>query len=149
MKRSVSAVGLDEFVEVAKALGNPARLRILAMLRNGSLCVCQITSVLRFSGSTVSAHLSELRRAGLVTEQKRGKWVHYRLSEEPPLRRVLDDVLRLVADDGQLREDARVIEAVREIPVDDLCRAGLDLAAVGVKQQLPGIGERGERDNDV
>lgn len=144
MKRSVSAVGLDEFVEVAKALGNPARLRILAMLRKGSLCVCQITSVLRFSSSTVSAHLSELRRAGLVTEQKRGKWVHYRLSEDPPLRRLLDDVLRLVADDEQLREDARVIEAVREISVDDLCRAGLDLTAVGVKTAAPRyVGERG------
>ncbi len=124
--------GLDEFVDVAKALGHPGRLRILAMLREGALCVCQITSVLGLSGSSVSAHLSDLRRSGLVTEQKRGKWVHYRLTEDGPLRGLVRDVLGLAAADPQLREDARVIDALRAVPVDQLCRAGLDLAAVGV-----------------
>jgi hypothetical protein len=46
------------------------------------------------------------------------------------------EVLRVVEDDPQLREDAGVIEALREIPVGDLCRAGLDLTAVGVKPAL-------------
>jgi len=134
MATPTSAVlGLDEFVEVAKALGHPGRLRILAMLRDGELCVCQMTSVLGLSGSTVSEHLSDLRRAGVVAEEKRGRWVYYRLTESESLGRLVGDVLRLVAGDQQLREDARVIEAVRTVPVDDLCRAGLDLVAVGVK----------------
>lgn len=124
---------LAAFVAVAKALGHPARLRMVAMLRGGELCVCQLTSVLRLSGSTVSAHLSDLRRARLVVEQKRGKWVYYRLSDDESMRRLLNEVLRLLTDDPQLREDARVIEALRSVPVDDLCRAGLDLTAVGVK----------------
>ena len=57
----------------------------------------------------------------------------------------VEEVLRLVADDPQLREDASVIEALRAIPVDELCRAGLDLTAVGLKP-LPAsaVGERGE-----
>jgi arsenate reductase/ArsR family transcriptional regulator len=122
-----------EFVEVAKALGHPGRLRMLAMLRDGPLCVCQITSVLGLSGSTVSAHLSDLRRARLVAEQKLGKWVHYRLTDDASMRGLVRDVLRLVGGDPQLFEDARVIDAVRAVPVDDLCRAGLDLAAVGVR----------------
>ncbi len=124
---------LDDFVEVAKALGHPARLRIVAMLRDGELCVCQLTSVLGLSGSTVSAHLSDLKQARLVAEQKRGKWVYYRLSEAESMRGLVNEVLRLLEDDPRLREDARVIEALREVPVDDLCRAGLDLIAVGVK----------------
>jgi ArsR family transcriptional regulator len=65
----LAAARLDAVVEAAKALGHPGRLRILAMLRGGPLCVCQITAALGLSGSTVSAHLSDLRRAGLVTEQ--------------------------------------------------------------------------------
>ncbi len=128
-----SAARLDEIVEVAKALGHPGRLRILAMLRGGELCVCQLTSVLALSASTVSAHLSDLRHAGLVREQKRGKWVYYRLSGDPALDRLVTAVLRQLPDDPQLRDDARVIGELRAVPVDDLCRAGLDLNAVGVR----------------
>jgi DNA-binding transcriptional ArsR family regulator len=121
-------------VEMAKALGHQARLRILAMLREGPLCVCQITSVLGLASSTVSEHLSELRRAGWVFEEKRGKWVFYQLTETEPLRQLAEAILQLVGADPQLREDAEVIRALRTVPVDDLCRAGLDLAAVGVKR---------------
>jgi ArsR family transcriptional regulator len=124
---------LGAVVEVAKALGHPARLRMVAMLRDGELCVCQLTSVLGLSASTVSAHLSDLRRARLVSEEKRGKWVYYRLSDDQSMRRLITEVLRLLTDDPRLREDARVIDALRSVPVDDLCRARLDLTAVGVK----------------
>lgn len=125
-------------VEVAKALGHPGRLRLLGMLRGGELCVCQLTSVLGLSGSTVSAHLSDLRRARLVAEQKRGKWVYYRLTGDQSVRGLLDEMLRQVADDPQLLEDNRVTSALRSVPVDDLCRAGLDLIAVGVKPAAKG-----------
>src|SRR3989338_7764103 len=71
-----------QVVAVAKALGHPARLRILAMLAQGApLCVCQMPSVLELAASTVSGHLNELRRSGLVTEEKAGKLVYYRLDE--------------------------------------------------------------------
>ncbi len=135
---------LGDFVEVAKALAHPGRMRVLAMLRDGPLCVCQITSVLDLAGSTVSVHLSDLRRAGLVAEQKRGKWVYYRLTATGPLGRLLRLVLRLVDDDPQVRNDARVIEELRTIPVDDLCRAGLDLRAVGVRPALAGARGKGQ-----
>lgn len=127
------AWSLDDFVEVAKALGHQGRLRILAMLSEGELCVCQITAVVGLSGSTVSAHLSDLRRADLVTEEKRGKWVYYRFTEDASLGGLVRDALHLVAGDPRFGEDRRVIEALRSVPVDDLCRAGLDLVAVGVR----------------
>jgi DNA-binding transcriptional ArsR family regulator len=141
---------VEDFVEVAKALGHQGRLRILAMLRSGELCVCQITAVLALSGSTVSAHLADLRRAGLVAEEKRAKWVYYRLTDDEALRELVHDVLRLVAADAQLREDVRTLDGVRSVPVDELCRVGLNLAAVGVRPAGRDVRatERGRRHGD-
>ena len=63
---------LTQTVALARAVGNPARLRIAAMLRTGELCVCQITEVLGLAPSTVSAHLRVLRQVGITTERKFG-----------------------------------------------------------------------------
>lgn len=126
-------VTIDTLVDVGAALAHPGRLRILAMLREGDLCVCQMTSVVRLAFSTMSNHLAILRRAGLVTEEKRGRWVHYRLAEEEPLGSLVREILHLVNEDRQILEDGRVIGAVRRIPLEDLCRAGLNLKAVGIK----------------
>ena len=76
---------LPTLVDAVKALAHPGRLRMLAMLQGGDLCVCQMTAVLDLAASTVSSHLSDLRRAGLVTERKSGKWVHYHLIDAGPL----------------------------------------------------------------
>ena len=73
---------LQSAVGVLKAMGHPVRLRILALLRNGELCVCQITALLALANSTVSAHLADLKRAGLVSKRKEGRWVFYRLADE-------------------------------------------------------------------
>src|SRR5512146_2972049 len=71
---------LTRLVQLHKAIGHPVRLRLLAMLREGPLCVCQMTVVTRLAASTVSEHLSELRRAGLLSERKEGRWVECRLA---------------------------------------------------------------------
>ena len=55
---------LSATVHALKALAHPGRLRILAMLRGGELCVCQMTAVLDLAASSVSAHLADLKRAG-------------------------------------------------------------------------------------
>lgn len=89
-----------------KTLGHPARLRILAMLRHNRLSVCQVASVLDVAPSTASGYLAELRRADLVVEQREGKWVYYRLSDEDPNAALLRFVLVLVAADPQVVQDA-------------------------------------------
>lgn len=66
-----------------KALAHPMRMRILALLREGGLCVCQITEVLGIPTSTALEHLTEPRRAGVLTERKAGRWVHYGIGENP------------------------------------------------------------------
>jgi DNA-binding transcriptional ArsR family regulator len=123
---------LSELVAVYKALGHPARLRILAMLRGGELCVCQITAVLGLAASTVSAHLSELRRAGLVVERKDGRWVAYRLAEQAA-RPLLGQLGELVENDPKARADADLLRALRRVPLERLCRADLDLKRVGIR----------------
>ena len=122
---------LDAAVSAAAALGHPARLRTLAMLRSGELCVCQITAVLELAPSTVSAHLKELRRAGLVSERKAGRWVHFGLAEEPAARAWIAAALAAAGDDRQLAFDARLVAVLRALPVEDLCRSGFDRTALG------------------
>lgn len=127
--------GLARGTATFKALGHPARLRILAMLREGELCVCQVTAVLELAASTVSAHLTELKRAGLVLERKDGRWVFYSLSAEAATTALLGDTWALLGDDAQVAADARLLRGLRRIPVETLCRVDLDLARVGLKRQ--------------
>lgn len=126
-------VTLDALAEVGNALAQPARLRMLALLREGALYVCQIRAVLRLAASTVSAHLAILRRAGIVVEEKQGRFVQYELTGEEPLGSLVREMLHLLKDDARVVEDGRVIEKVRRVSVDRLCRAGLDLGAAGIE----------------
>lgn len=64
---------------IFKALSDPIRLRIIALLAEGELCVCDITRVLNLPQSTVSRHMAHLKTIGLVRDRRNGKWVHYRL----------------------------------------------------------------------
>ena len=112
-------------MQAAKAVAHPARLRLLAMLRDGPLCVCQMTAVLQLATSTVSGHLLELKRGGLVAEEKRGKWVAYRLRADGPFTRLLDEALALVADDPVAAADRDAVRGVTAVPVEAFCRSGL------------------------
>lgn len=60
-----------------KALADPRRLRILAQLAGGEHCVCDLTDALDTGQSLLSFHLKTLKDAGLVTDRRRGRWVHY------------------------------------------------------------------------
>ena len=79
-----------------KVLGDPTRLRIAVLLLERELCVCDILAVLRLPQSTVSRHMARLRSAGVVTDRREGKWVHYQLAESAlvdELRRLLQNNL--------------------------------------------------------
>jgi DNA-binding transcriptional ArsR family regulator len=71
----------DGVVEVIKAAADPCRLRILKLLKEGELCVCEIVTALDRRQSSTSHHLSVLREAGLVRERRDGKWSYYRLAD--------------------------------------------------------------------
>ena len=126
--RSTLAAPLDAAVQVAKALGHPTRLRMVAMLQRGPLCVCQLTAVLDAPSSTVSGHLLELRRAGVVREEQRGKWVEYRLNDDETVCAVFGPLLAVAARDGALVRDRGTLDQVTAVPAAILCEAGLDVA---------------------
>ncbi|MBI5688986.1 MAG: helix-turn-helix transcriptional regulator [Verrucomicrobia bacterium] len=65
--------------DVFKALGHPARLQVVTELANGERCVCDLVELTGLGWSTVSRHLSVLKAAGVVTDEKRGLQVFYRL----------------------------------------------------------------------
>lgn len=68
--------------ELFSALSDETRLRILCLLSRGELCVCDLMQLLSAPQSTLSRHLGRLRRAGLVTNRRDGKWVHYTLADK-------------------------------------------------------------------
>ncbi|MCR3883642.1 metalloregulator ArsR/SmtB family transcription factor [Methanotrichaceae archaeon M04Ac] len=71
----------DGTVEVLKAVADPCRLRIIKLLKEGELCVCEIMAALDRRQSSTSHHLSVLKEAGLVRERKDGKWSYYRIAD--------------------------------------------------------------------
>jgi ArsR family transcriptional regulator len=67
---------------VFKALADPVRLRLLALIGasgSGEACVCDLTTAFDLTAPTISHHLKVLREAGLITADRRGTWVYYRL----------------------------------------------------------------------
>ena len=70
---------LTAWAEVAKALAHPSRLAMIEELARGERCVCELQALVGHDMSTVSRHLSVLRAAGIVDDEKRGAWVYYRL----------------------------------------------------------------------
>jgi len=65
--------------EIIKALAHPARLFMIDYLSDGEKCVCKFIEKLNLDQSTVSKHLAILKKAGLVTCEKRGLNVYYKL----------------------------------------------------------------------
>lgn len=136
---------LSRTLGVTKALANPARLRILALLEKGECCVCQLTAVLGLAPSTVSAHLSELRRAGFLLDRKDGKIVFYRLSGRPELNAWLRAAFGGIRDDGKVAADAAFLGRVRDVDVQTFCGAGPRWKLLPAFRETPGRRARGRK----
>lgn len=70
---------IEAKANVFKALGHPTRLWIAEQLADGESCVCELVDKIEADFSTISKHLSVLKQAGVVVDEKRGKMVYYRL----------------------------------------------------------------------
>jgi ArsR family transcriptional regulator len=101
-----------DLVTLFQALGDRTRLRLLALLSAGEICVCFFVEVLGESQPKISRHLSYLRRAGLVAARREGKWIHYRLVRPSDARQaeVLDATLSALEDDREIRRDRTALE---------------------------------------
>jgi DNA-binding transcriptional ArsR family regulator len=127
---------LEQFEQIARAIADPSRIRILKLLEAEELCVCQITAVLGLAPATVSKHLSLLRQAGLIAQRKSGRWVYYRLADRSanPYAPVVRDLLAgVLGGDEIIAADRQRLVRVKQVPVERLC------AAEGPLPALPGL----------
>lgn len=106
--------------KIFKALSDESRIRILKMLENRPLCVCEIQHVLKGSQPNVSHHLKTLYEAGLVDSKKDGLWISYRLPEKPesPLHAaVLTLIRKSMPADETFRKDRQVVANVNRLEI--------------------------------
>ncbi|MDY7229888.1 ArsR/SmtB family transcription factor [Hyalangium rubrum] len=82
MSAALESLGVRPASRLFKALGDETRLRIIALLSHGELCVCHFESALGLTQSTTSRQLSVLRAAGVVEARREGSWVYYRLAPQ-------------------------------------------------------------------
>jgi ArsR family transcriptional regulator len=99
-----------EDLEVFKACADETRLRLLVLLSERELCVCELVEVLEMPQGKISRHLAVLRRAGLVSHRRYGTWIYY------SLRRPDTSLARRVRT--YLKAEAREVEP----PATDLVR---------------------------
>jgi ArsR family transcriptional regulator len=81
----LSPAGADEMAVLFKAVADPVRLRLLSLIAchpGGESCVCDLTPAFDMTAPSVSYHLKILREARLITSERRGTWVYYRVMPE-------------------------------------------------------------------
>ena len=100
---------MNDIILLGRVLSDVTRVRILAALRGGELCVCELVDALEISQSTLSSHLQVIRQAGLVITRKQGRWIYYTL--EPAKAALLETVFehhaKTLAADKLVLGDAR------------------------------------------
>ena len=112
---------MHRLVKTFKALSDGNRLRILKMLEVRPLCVCEITEVLNLAASTVSKHLSILRDADFIIDNKEGKWVNYALNQNFDnmyIRHLLPLIRTWLPDDETVKKDR---EKVANVDRNTIC----------------------------
>lgn len=93
---------MNDIAAMLAAIADPTRLRLLRLLYAQELCVCELMDAVQRPQYTVSRHLRELRRVGLVEATRSGRWMHYKISGSATRSALRQDLLKLL--DVHLRE---------------------------------------------
>ena len=113
---------MKSFLKVMKALSDPNRVKIIKLLQQKMMCVCELRGALKIAQPTVSKHLKILEEAGLVEYAKDGLWVNYFLADgsaSPYAASVLGNLKHW------LEEDPEIADLVKKVPLlhrEELCR---------------------------
>ncbi len=104
-----------DLTEVLKALADPNRLRILNLLHENTLCVCDLEAVLQLNQSNLSRHLSKLKQAGIVTSRKKALFTYYsRETLARPYGPIVEALCRTIhADPAWKLDRARLAKRLR------------------------------------
>lgn len=103
---------MKDLVAFSHALSDETRWRIIQLIFNEPLCVCELADILKMPQSSVSSHVQVLRQAGLLDAEKCGKWVYYRLAlNHRRLLSLLGEFFEVTtASDATLKADAKRAE---------------------------------------
>ena len=113
---------MKEFIKVMKALSDPNRVKIVKMLQQKLLCVCEIKEALGISQSSASKHLKILEEAGLVDYRKDGLWVNYHLTDgmkSPYISSLMGNLRHWLEDEPEMLE---LIKQLPNIRREEICK---------------------------
>jgi ArsR family transcriptional regulator, arsenate/arsenite/antimonite-responsive transcriptional repressor len=112
---SARSIDVRSLSRLFKALADETRLRIVAVLSHGQLCVCHLEEGLNLSQPKVSRHLAILRSAGLVEDERVGTWVYYRLirQQDAACERQLRGLVGTFSKREVLRKDLKRLVKAR------------------------------------
>ena len=114
---------MKTFVKVMKALSDPNRVKIVKLLQQKVMCVCELQAALKISQPSVSKHLKILEEAGLVDYQKDGLWVNYHLADghhSPYAANLLGNIKHWLNDDPDL---ADLMKQAPFLNREEICKA--------------------------
>ena len=116
---------MKKIANIFKALSDDTRLRVIKLLQERELCVCELMQVLEMSQPRISRHLSVLKNAGLVEDRREGKWIHYSLRKETQgkeIKILLDAMVVMANDDAVVKADKKNLKkAIRLSEVKSSC----------------------------
>ena len=97
-----------------KALADQTRLRLINLIGDDEVCVCFFVEVLKINQPKISRHLAYLRRAGVVSARREGKWIHYRLVEppDPHAASIFREVRAALPNDPAMKNDRARLEKI-------------------------------------
>ena len=101
-----------------KALADHTRLRLINLIGDDEVCVCFFVEVLKINQPKISRHLAYLRRAGVVSARREGKWIHYRLVEppDPHAVNIFREVRAGLPNDPAMKNDRARLEKICGAP---------------------------------
>ena len=111
------------FVKVMKALSDPNRVKIIKLLQQKMMCVCELRAALNISQPSVSKHLKILEEADLVDYHKDGLWVNYYLSDgrqSPYAASIMGNIKHWLNDDPEV---ADLIKKAPSFNREEICKA--------------------------
>ena len=119
---------MTQLVQFFKALSDETRLRIVMLLTQGELCVCDLMAVLEEPQSKVSRHLTYLKYSGLASSRRVGVWIHYSLNE--PLNGIYRAQLNLLRGQlSHLPQFRKDMQKLNDLKKQGCCKASMEFKA--------------------
>lgn len=109
---SVPATGGKALITLLSALADPTRLRLIRLLLQEELCVCELVDALRTPQYKISRHLARLRHVGLVRARRNGRWMYYSIGRRGELNALRRDLLKVISVH---------LDGVPALQTDDTC----------------------------